>query len=69
MSSKVKNPDGSLCQIEYIDDVEIKTENGVSDRLILKDVLLVPNSETNLLSLSKMNEKGPSVEFSRVVRN
>ena len=69
ISSKVKNPDGSFCQIEYIDGVEIKTKNGVSDRLKLKDVLLVPNSETNLLSLSKMNEKGPSVEFSRVVRN
>ena len=55
-----------FCQIEGIGEVEIENENGVFYRFILKEVLVVPEYDTNLLSLSKMNEKGHTAEFSPV---
>ena len=68
MSSKLKHLDGNFCQIEGIREVKVEFENGngLWDRLILKGVLLLPNYETNLLSVPKMNEKGHSVDFSAI---
>ena len=66
ITSSVKNPDGSFCKIEGIGDVEVelRNENGSTDTLIMRDVLFVPSYETNLVSVSKLVEKGHRVEFS-----
>ena len=44
--------------------VELRNENGSSDSLIMRDVPFVPSYETNLVSVSKLVEKGHRVEFS-----
>ena len=66
ITSSVKNPDGSFCRIEGIGEVEVelRNENGSTDTLIMRDVLFVPSFETNLVSVSKLVEKGHRVEFS-----
>ena len=66
LTSGVKNPDGSFCKVEGNADVEVelRNENRSTDTLKMWDVLFVPSYETNLVSVSKLVEKGHKVEFS-----
>ena len=66
ITSRVKNPDGSFCKYEGIGDFEVELcdEKRSTDTLTMRNVLLVPSYETNSVSMSKLVEKGHTVEFS-----